>query len=295
MTSAMRRLLTLPSFAALALLAGLAAAAPRGAAPHPEGAQMGAPPCEGAFVLAVDTSRAILVGRPKSIAKSQKGTMFRVLVTYTITKSLFGPKPNEVTVEETCRNEPVPYALMDSPSAGAFCVPAAHALPGLTADGSVAGGDVVLLLRHVPSAGGSGFAAVSRETTGASCPDAEPLYKKRTGLRELVKRVLDARVGSSYGFPAPPPRDAAPAASTAPAPTASATQAALPASATAAPSVSDGASPAPSSSAGGPLKRFGCAASPASAPPGVAALIAGALALAFARRAPRREPPRRRR
>lgn len=288
--------LPISAIAAMTLSPGLTQAAPpRGATARPEGAQMGAPACESAFVLAVDSARAILVGRPKSVAKSEKGTTFRVLVTYTITKSLFGPKPNEITVEETCRNEPVPYALMDSPSAGAYCVPQAHALPGLTVDGSVAGGDVVILLRHVPSAGGTGFATIARETMGASCPDAEPLYKKRAGLKELVKRVLDARVGSSYGFPAPPPREAAPAPSATPAPAASSSEVAQPApSASAAPSSSGGVTPAPSSSAGGPLKRFGCAASPAPAraPGGLAAV---ALALAFARRALRRRPPRRRR
>ncbi len=276
-------------FVAATLLAASALAAPpkRDAVPADTHAQMGGGGCDSTFVVAVEASRAVFVARPKAVATTTRGSTFVVDVTYTVDRALYGTKVAEVKVEETCQNIRVPYELMGTPAESGYCVPGRHVMPGLTSDGRVAGGDVVLLLRTIhPVDRDHATGTLSRETVTSFCPDVEPLYKRRPPLRELVKRVSDLRANGSVGFPAPPPLPEPPA----PAPSASATP-----SPSAAASASATPSPSPSASAAPPVKRFGCGAAPA--PSGWGGGATGgaggaglALALAVALAARRRQP-----
>lgn len=260
--------------AALTLAAGAALGAPPKAKPigADPPAQMGGGGCDTPFVVAVEASRAVLVARPKAVATTMRGNTFVVDVTYTVDRALYGTKVAEVKVEETCQNLRVPYELMGTPSESGYCIPGRHVMPGLTPDGRVAGGDVVLLLRTIhPVDRDHATATLSREPVTGFCPDVEPLYKRRPPLRELVKRVSDLRAGDSFGFPSPPPLPEPPAPSASAAPSAAPT-----------PSASASATPAPSASAAPPVKKFGCAAAPVAPGPAGAGSAAIALGLAVA-------------
>jgi MYXO-CTERM domain-containing protein len=233
---------------AVVMASGGASAAPppkASAAPASDG-------CEGKLVLAVDNAKAVFIGRTKKIEATNHGSTYVLHVTYTVDRALEGTKVAEVTVEESCRNEPLPNDLAGFPASGQYCLPDQHPMPGLTPDGRMSGGNAVLLLRGLhKNAEGRDVASLVRENPWSPCPDPEPVYKRKPALRALVKTVAGERGGTSYGFLAPPPPVAAPpsaSASAAPAPSASA-------------AASSSATPAPSSSAA-PTKRFGCNAAP---------------------------------